>query len=168
MTFSITQARPGLEEVLELDRICLREPGGEPLDMMAHRGKLEQSIPRSEWGSVRRDGQLVAYAYLWPLEKAVWFVGGLLIHPRHRTAPTVTALSRTTADLLENIDAHRLKSHVLRSNVASLQLHMRLGFKIEKESEIAIAFSADCAPLLKRLGASRRLSATRQLSALPD
>ena len=153
--------------MLDLDSICLREPGGHPLDIPAHRKKLEQSILRSEWGSVRRDGQLVAYAYLWPLVNSDWFVGGLLIHPRHRTAPTVSALSRATADLLENIDAHRLKSHVLRSNAASLQLHMRLGFEIEKESEIAIAFSANCAALLKRLRASRRLPATRQPSALP-
>ncbi|WMT92682.1 hypothetical protein [Pelagibacterium sp. H642] len=83
-------------------------------------------------------------------------------------APTVTALSQTISDLLEKINADRLKSHVLRSNTASLRLHKRLGFEIEKESEIAIAFSADCAPLLRLLGASRRLANERQLSALPD
>ena len=67
------------------------------------------------------------------------------------------------ADLLKRIEARRLKSHVLRNNAASLQLHMRLGFDIEHESEIAIAFTADCVPLLRRLGTPRRLSATTQL-----
>lgn len=159
----MTHARPGLEDVLELDRICLREANGEPLETMAHRRKLKRSIPRSEWAAVHRDGQLVAYAYLWPLENDDWFVGGLLIHPGHRTAPTVTALRRAVADLLSRIQARRLKSHVLRSNAASLQLHRRLGFEVEQESEIAIAFSVECLPLLKHLGATRRPSATRQL-----
>lgn len=45
----MTHARPGLEDVLELDRICLREANGEPLETMAHRRKLKRSIPRSEW-----------------------------------------------------------------------------------------------------------------------
>lgn len=168
MTLSITHARPGLEDVLELDRICLREADGEPLDTKAHRGKLERAIPRSEWATVDRDGQLVAYAYLWPLENADWFVGGLLIHPGHRTAPTVTALSRSFADLLRRIDAGRLKSHVLRSNTASLQLHKRLGFEIEQESEIAFAFSADCACLLRDIKNPRRLAATMRLAVPTD
>lgn len=62
VTISMTQARPGLDEVLELDRICLRDSDGEPLDTVAHRGKLEQSIPRS-----RNGGRFIEMVNLSPM-----------------------------------------------------------------------------------------------------
>lgn len=143
--------RPGLDEVLALDILCLRAPDGLPLDTSAHRHALAQSLQRSQWATVRREGGLVAYGYLWPLEDDAWFVGGLAIHPDHRTAPTVAALGAAMAGLVRTIGARKLQSHVLRGNAQSLRLHRRLGFVVEKENDRAIAFGAESASLLSRL-----------------
>lgn len=146
-----TAARPSLEAVLALDLMVLRSPEGGPLDSDAHRASLETSIPRSEWALVHRDGQLVAYGYLWPLADHAWFVGGLAIHPEHRNAAVTASLGRDMAALVKRLGAERLESHVRRDNAASLRLHRRLGFAVTRENDRAIAFSADSAALLARL-----------------
>jgi|SRR5690606_10583531 len=143
--------RPGLEEVLALDLLCLEAPEGGPLDAAAHRATLGGSFERSEWASVRRDGQLAAYGYLWPHAGDVWFVGGLAIHPNHRNAAITAALGREMAQVVRRIGAVRLESHVRRNNAASLRLHRRLGFTAIQESDHAIAFAADSEAILARL-----------------
>ena len=143
--------RPSIGEVLALDLVVLSSPEGGPLDPEAHRAALETSVPRSEWACIRRDGQLVAYGYLWPLADHAWFVGGLAIHPEHRNAAVTAALGREMSALVKRLGATRLESHVRRDNVASLRLHRRLGFAVREENNRAIAFSADSAALLARL-----------------
>lgn len=151
MSLTTEHSRPGLEEVLALDQLCLLEPDGGPLDAVVHRERIDNALSRSEWGLVRRVGALVAYGYLWPAGGSEWFVGGLAIHPQHRSSPTVAALGKTMGLLLTGVAAKRLKSHVLRTNTASLRLHRRLGFTIEQENDNAVAFAADCATLLATL-----------------
>jgi RimJ/RimL family protein N-acetyltransferase len=136
---------------LTLDLLVLRSPDGGPLDRDAHRAALATSIPRSEWVLVHRNGQLVAYGYLWPLADQTWFVGGLAIHPEHRNAAVTAALGREMSALVKRLGATRLESHVRRDNIASLRLHRRLGFLVTRENDRAIAFSADSAALLARL-----------------
>ena len=135
--------RPGLEEVLALDLLCLEAPGGGPLDEATHRQVLSRSLPRAQWSQVRRDGALVAYGYPWQKTESTWFVGGLAIHPSHRTAPVIAELSHELTALVRALGARRLESHVRRNNAASLRLHRRLGFGAEQESEHAIAFAVD-------------------------
>jgi ribosomal protein S18 acetylase RimI-like enzyme len=148
---SAQAVRPSVEEVLTLDLLVLRSPGGGPLDPDGHRAALETSIPRSEWACIFRAGQLVAYGYLWPLADQTWFVGGLAIHPEHRNAAVTAALGREMSALVKRLGATRLESHVRRDNIASLRLHRRLGFLVTRENDRAIAFSADSAALLARL-----------------
>ncbi|THV22909.1 GNAT family N-acetyltransferase [Peteryoungia ipomoeae] len=144
--------RPSLEELLALDAVCLREADGAPLDLCAHRQKLMQTLPRSQGVWLRQRGALIAYAYLWPLEEeGDWFVGGLALHPGHRRATVVADLARTVFSLLESLGAVTLKSHVLRTNAASLALHRRLGFEIQQENEVAVAFMASVAKIGGRL-----------------
>lgn len=143
--------RPELDEVLALDLVCLRDPHGGPIDPEAHRQRLAQSIPKSQWAMLRRDGALVAYGYLWRQDKDDWFVGGLAIHPAHRTAPIIAGLGSAMRDLVERLGVRTLRSHVLRDNAASLRLHRRLGFTIEQENERALAFVAAREDLLRRL-----------------
>ena len=143
--------KPHPDEVLALDLLCLVEPSGSPLDATAHRERLAISILKSEWAVLRRGGRLIAYGYLWQQAAGEWFVGGLAIHPDHRTAPVVLALGAAMRDLVERLDVRTLRSHVLRSNAASLRLHRRLGFAVEQENERAIAFCGDSADLFTRL-----------------
>lgn len=140
--------RPSLEELLALDAVCLREADGAPLDLGAHRQRLAQTLARSRGAWLRRKGELIAYAYLWPLEEeGDWFVGGLALHPGHRRGTVVAELARTVLNLLESLGAVTLKSHVLRTNAASLALHRRLGFEIQQENEVAVAFTASVAEI---------------------
>lgn len=142
---------PELAEVLALDGICLREVDGEPLDLAVHRERLLLSFPASKWAFVRREEQLVAYLYLWPLDEPDWFVGGLAIHPDHRRPSVLAALRRSVTLQLQALNIRRLKSHVLRGNQASLRLHRRLGFVVEQQNETALALSASCADILEYL-----------------
>lgn len=143
--------KPALEAVLALDLLCLKGPDGGPLDAETHRQALSASLQRSEWASVHRDGALVAYGCLWPVADNNWFVGGLAIHPAHRSSPTIAALGRAMADVLKGLGPVTLRSHVRRGNVASLRLHRRLGFAVEQENERAVAFVAEAALILARL-----------------
>lgn len=143
--------KPTLGEVLALDLVCLRAPDGGPIDPVSHKTSLAASLDRSRWALVRRCGDLVAYGYLWPHRPETWFVGGLAIHPDHRNAAVTAELGRQMSALVRLLGAKRLESHVLRTNVASLRLHRRLGFEVDQESERAIAFVADTAALLHRL-----------------
>lgn len=145
--------RPALEAVLALDLICLREADGGPLDAERHRERLAASIPKSQWAYMRRDGRLVAYGYLWPQRDDDWFVGGLAIHPDHRTAPVIAGLGGAMRELVARLGIKSLRSHALVGNAASRRLHQRLGFVVEKEDSRAIAFVAQGAALLARLPA---------------
>jgi len=142
---------PALEDVLALDLICLRKPDGGPLDAESHQQRLAISIPKSEWVCLRRYGMLVGYGYLWPQTADDWFVGGIAIHPEYRTAPVIAALGAAMRELVERLSIAKLRSHVLRSNTASLRLHKRLGFTVEQENERAIALVANGADLVSRL-----------------
>lgn len=145
--------KPALDEVLALDLLCLEAPEGGPLDEKAHRRALQDALERAEWALVRRAGGLVAYGYLWRQAENDWFVGGLAIHPGHRTAPVTMELGRAMAGLVTALGVERLESHVRRNNLASLRLHRRLGFSVSQENERAIAFRAEAAALLARLPA---------------
>ncbi len=156
------QTRPALDEVLALDLLCLRAPDGGPLHPETHREQLAQSLPRAEWACLRRDQALIAYFYLWPQTKTDWFVGGLAIHPDHRTAPVIAGLWTAMGSLVQGLHATTLRSHVLRTNAASLRLHHRLGFMVEQENERAIAFVGTSAELFaSRPALIRRQQATR-------
>ncbi len=143
--------RPALEDVLALDILCLRAPDGGPLDAPSHRQPLLVSIPKSEWACIRRNNSLVAYGYLWRQTGDDWFVGGLAIHPHHRSAPVILGLGAGMRDLVGKLGVKTLRSHVLASNTASLRLHRRLGFAVEQQDERAVAFVADGAALLELL-----------------
>ncbi|WP_224702908.1 GNAT family N-acetyltransferase [Devosia aquimaris] len=150
--FVVSTAAPDLPEVLALDLLCLRAADGEALDVGQHRQRLEQALAQSQWVVVRRDWVLVAYGYLWPLEDGSWFVGGLLVHPQYRTAPTIERLSLGLAELIEQHAIGAIKSHVLHTNQASLRLHRRLGFVVEKSNELAVALIGEGATVRSRLG----------------
>jgi RimJ/RimL family protein N-acetyltransferase len=151
MALSATLDRPDIDDVLALDLLCLRQPDGSALDRSAHLDKLQLSVAISTWAVVRKEAELIAYAYMWPLETADWFVGGIAIHPEYRNAPTVAALSHAAGRLLAATGAKSLKSHVLRHNRSSLRLHQRLGFEVELESDTAFALSAPISQVLQRL-----------------
>lgn len=146
---TVTLGRLSIDEVLEMDLRRLRTPEGGMLDPERHRVLLASSLPRAAAVGVRREGKLVAYAYLWPLERDDWFVGGLVVD--ERTAVAVLALRTGFLDLVTELGADRLHSHVLRANADSLRLHQRLGFAVTREDVRAIAFVAEAGMLRERL-----------------
>ncbi len=138
---------PLLDELLDLDALCLREPSGGPLDLDEHRVRLAQSMKQSRFASVRRSGALVAYGYMWPLDSERWFVGGLAIHPDHRNASVTADLFGSFMRLVSDSGASELHSHVLSGNAASLRLHRRLGFTETQRNARAVAFVVTVAGL---------------------
>jgi len=138
---------PTLEELLQLDSLCLREPSGGPLDVDAHRARLAQSIKQARFASVRRSGALVAYGYMWPRDAERWFVGDLAIHPAHRKAGVTAELFGSFMRLVRESGARELHSHVLAGNAASVKLHRRLGFTEAHREDKAIAFVSQVANL---------------------
>ncbi len=138
--------RPDIEAVLALDLKCLRAADGGMLDAKAHRAALAQSLPRSHWALVYRADRLVAYGYCWG-EGGDWFAGGLCIDPEHRNGGVTAELALRFLALVEQLGVERLRSHVRRANAQSMRLHRRLGFAVEKESDIAVAFLITAAEL---------------------
>lgn len=134
--------RPGIDEWLALDALCLTSAGGGPLDLEVHRQRLTDTLEKASFTLVRRAGVLVAYGYLWPMSSGSWFVGGLAIHPAHRNASVTGELSGSLLAHLAELGAAELHSHVLKTNAASLRLHRRLGFAPVKDNEIAVAMVA--------------------------
>ena len=132
-----------IDEVTALAAPLLRAADGEPLDAGALRADLARSLPRSRQLSVRRVGRLVACCWLWPEGAGAWFVGGLVVDPRHRTAPVLRALATQVRDLCAALDVRTLESHVRRDNAASIALHARLGFRVTAESPHAVAVALD-------------------------
>jgi len=141
---------PRVEELLALDLLTLREHtelAGDVLDPEAQRRTIETSLAVSELASVRRSGNLVAYAMLQPQEAGLWFVTGFNTHPAHRSAPIFRDLFSQVSAVAVRCGITALRSNVYKTNRLSMAFHRRLGFKITRENERGVEFTASLADL---------------------
>ena len=151
-------AAPTAAELLALDLLTLREhteQAGDRLDPEAHAAQLGESLRSSRLCWIRRDAEVIAYAMLKRVSATSWFIAAFNIHPQHRSAPVIEALMRQVATLLADEGALDLSSHVYKTNRRSLAFHARLGFRVARENDKAVAFFATlqdiaAAPGLKR------------------
>jgi ribosomal protein S18 acetylase RimI-like enzyme len=132
-----------IDELLALDLLTLREHterAGDTFNVDEHREKLSKSLAISEVCSVRRNGELVAYAMLRPEEEACWFVGAFGTHPLHRTYTVVNELFAKIAALAAERGIGELRSHVYKTNRLSVAFHRKLGFLVTRENDKGFEF----------------------------
>lgn len=145
--------QPTLDELLALDLLTLRdhtELAGAVFDIDQQRLRLQQSLADSELCSVRRDGELVAYAMLRPESEYCWFVGAFSTHPLHRTFAVVSELLARIAKLARERGIAELRSHVYKTNHLSIAFHRKLGFQVTRENDKAIEFFTSVSKLGER------------------
>ncbi|WP_244107985.1 GNAT family N-acetyltransferase, partial [Burkholderia anthina] len=70
-----------------------------------------EELPACELRSVRRDGELVAYAMRRPESASWWFVGAFGIHPRHRGYGVLGELLAKLAELAGARGIREVRSH---------------------------------------------------------
>jgi ribosomal protein S18 acetylase RimI-like enzyme len=141
---------PTGEELLALDLLTLREHtelAGDVLDPEGQRRAIETSLAISQLASVRRDGRLVAYAMLQPQEAGRWFVTGFNTHPAHRSAAVFRDLFAQISALAIRHGITSLRSNVYKTNRLSMAFHRRLGFKVTRENDKGVEFTASLADL---------------------
>lgn len=139
-----------VDDLLSLDLLTLAEhtrAAGDVLDAGSQRALLERSLPTAEVLAVRRDGALVAYAMLRPQEAGRWFVLGFNTHPAHRDAAVLRELFERTGALAVREGITELRSNVYRTNRPSMAFHRRLGFRVTREAEKGVEFTATLAEL---------------------
>ena len=139
---------PTIDEIIALDQLTLREhteSAGDVLDPKQQRERLEKSLPISQVCSVRRNGDLVAYAMMHPESNGGWFVTAFNTHPQQRSAPVLQELFSKFAALAHEVGVTELKSHVYKTNRLSMSFHRRLGFRITKENAKGVEFVATLA-----------------------
>ena len=153
---------PNIDEILALDLLTLREHtelAGDVFEAGAQRQKLKQSLEVSELVAVRREGTLIAYAMLQPQENGRWFVLGFNTHPDHRNGGVFRDLFAQLAALAQRCSITSLRSNVYKTNRLSMAFHRRLGFRVTRENQKGIEFTAN---LVELLAATPALDAVRQ------
>ena len=146
---------PSVDELVALDLLTLREHterAGDAMDAAAQARAVAASLAVSRVLGVRRDGALVAYALLHPQPEAgdgAWFVRGFALHPAHRNGGVMRELLAAVAALAREEGVTVLRSHVYKTNAASLAFHRRLGFEPTRENDKAVEFTASAAALAR-------------------
>jgi ribosomal protein S18 acetylase RimI-like enzyme len=136
---------PTVEELLNLDLLTLREHterAGDRIDSETHAARIRESLDISRLCSVRRNGNLVAYAMLNQVSGSSWFVRGFNTHPEHRSASVFKELFQQLGAIARNEGISELRSHVYKTNKLSMAFHRRLGFRVTKENEKGVEFFA--------------------------
>jgi ribosomal protein S18 acetylase RimI-like enzyme len=144
---------PEVHEVLELDRLTLREHtegAGDALDPERQHKSIESLLAVSEVAVVRREGRLVAYAMLQPQEAGRWFVTGFNTHPSHRNAPVFRALFAQLMEITARRGITALRSNVYKTNRLSMVFHTRLGFRVTQENTKGVEYTASIEELMAR------------------
>ena len=152
-----------LEELLALDLLTLRahtELAGDVLDATTQRQALVRALQTAEVVSVRRAGALVAYAMLQPQEAGLWFVPGFNTHPAHRDASVFRDLFAQIGALAQGRAITALRSNVYRTNRLSMAFHRRLGFRVTREGDKGVEFTASVDELVAATRALRYIASS--------
>ena len=134
-----------VDEFLALDLLTLRahtERSGDVLDAEQQRARIEASLSVSQVCIVRRSGALVAYAMFRPESEGAWFVTGFNTHPSFRTSTVLFELLASLVDRVRTLDIRVLRSNVYKANDLSMSFHRRLGFRVTRENEKGVEFTA--------------------------
>lgn len=147
-------------ELVALDLLTLRahtERAGDRLDPEAYRLRLIESLPVSRLCLVRRAGCVVAYGMFTQTAPASWLITAFSVHPGHRSVGVMRELLAGMASLIEVLALDEIRSHVYKTNHASIRLHKALGFAVQQENDKAYEFLVPVAYLLNTDRALRLL-----------
>jgi ribosomal protein S18 acetylase RimI-like enzyme len=136
---------PTVEELLSLDLLTLREHterAGDQIDAETQAIRIRESLDVSRICSVRRNGNLVAYAMLNQVSGSSWFIRAFNTHPQHRSAPVFKELLQQLGVVARTEGISELRSNVYKTNLLSMAFHRRLGFRVTKENEKGVEFFA--------------------------
>jgi GNAT superfamily N-acetyltransferase len=144
---------PTVNEILALDLLTLvehTELAGDVFDADQHRLRVQASLEACTVCSVRKAGELVAYAMLRQESETCWFVSGLVTHPLHRTPTVMSELLSKLAELAGRIGIVELRSNVYKTNRLSMTFHKKLGFHITRENDKGVEFFAPVSTISER------------------
>ena len=158
-----------LGECVALDALVLREHtelAGDAFDLTQHRQRLQQTLATAEVCAVRRNKRLVAYATLSvDLAGGFGFVTAFNTHPAHRGAAVMRELLAAVAAAVLRLRVSELRSNVYKTNRPSMAFHRRLGFRVTRENEKGVEFTARVAELLARPVVARAASTAERPAA---
>ncbi len=141
-----------LDQIIAIDLLTLKDlRTGAPLDPDRHRIALAAGLSDTTYLTVKRDGDVSAYASLREQADGAWFILGLGIHPDHHNAGTTRKLLKELTGFLVRNNVKTVHSNVRHDNTRSMRLHKRLGFDVLRENEIGVAFSAPTDRILREL-----------------
>jgi ribosomal protein S18 acetylase RimI-like enzyme len=92
---------------------------------------------------VRRCEVIIAYMNLWPKEDGLWFVGMINTHPNYRNAGILRELIRGLSVLIDQHNIKILRSNVYHTNLRSLALHKKLGFRQTRKNEFGLELTLE-------------------------
>lgn len=134
-----------VQDIVALDLVTLREhtqQAGDAMDATQQAHQVRAALQTHQLCAVRRADALVAYAMLRPANVDTWFVSGFCLAPEHRNATVLRELLTQVVTVLQSSAARELRSHVYKTNRASLAFHHRLGFTMGQENSKAVEFVA--------------------------
>jgi ribosomal protein S18 acetylase RimI-like enzyme len=134
-----------VRDIVALDLLTLREhtqQAGDAMDATQQAHQVRAALQTHQLCAVRRADALVAYAMLRPANVDTWFVSGFCLAPEHRNATVLRELLTQVVTVLQTSGARELRSHVYKTNRASLAFHTRLGFTKGQENAKAVEFVA--------------------------
>jgi L-amino acid N-acyltransferase YncA len=76
-----------------------------------------------------------------------WFVTAFNTHPMHRTPDVLRELLLSFAQIVKRFGIRELKSNVYKTNQLSMAFHKHLGFRVTKENERGVEFTATLSEL---------------------
>jgi L-amino acid N-acyltransferase YncA len=165
---NVSRHMPTIEEFLALDLLTLREHterAGDEFDAEQQASRIRDSLRISEVCTVRRSGELVAYAMLNPESGSCWFVRAFNTHPQHRTPAVMLELFQAFAALVERSGITELRSNVYKTNRLSMSFHQRLGFRVTRENAKGVEFSVSVAEMAANTSIERTSKRLRLLAA---
>lgn len=137
-----------VRDIVALDLVTLREhtqQAGDAMDAAQQAQQAQQvraALQTHQLCVVRRADALAAYAMLRPMDAGTWFVSGFCLALEHRNATVLRDLFAQVVTVLQTSSARELRSHVYKTNRASLAFHTRLGFTKGQENAKAVEFVA--------------------------
>lgn len=144
-----------IQEIIELDKINMQpilEKFSIVFNPQLRKDGLENEINKgAKFVIVKRNNNLIAYFEYIIKDDNTCKIPSIQIHPQYQNGTTLYRLLVSIYDELKNNCPSCIYSSVHKSNMASLNLHKKLGFLSINETNERIEFKVSGEELLERI-----------------